>query len=370
MDSTSDLIYKQFKDVEKDDFQYIYRGDVTPKLIMNVLDFAKSNLAKAEDTKKLKNRIYYIMGESLQNIARHQVANDTDSADNSAVVVIHKKKNKYYIVTGNLMPRAEEDILKDKLDHINSLTPEELNDFCRDIRLTTGFTEKSGASLGLIEMAKKSGNKLQYSMAPVDDTKTYFYLSTEVLTQTECVESDYEFSLPDIIDTHNFLKNNEIILSFKGDFNQDNLLSLLSILNNGMNASPVRIKLFSIMVELLQNIVKHADNITDDTSWKAGVFYICEQDNCFTLLASNYIKHELTDDLKNRFDRINTMNSEQLNEEYKKILFNFDYINPVSTGLGIIDIRRKSGEKVEYSVKKISNEIDFLTVKAIIRKQV
>ena len=53
MDSTSDLIYKQFKDVEKDDFQYIYRGDVTPKLIMNVLDFAKSNLAKAEDTKKL-----------------------------------------------------------------------------------------------------------------------------------------------------------------------------------------------------------------------------------------------------------------------------------------------------------------------------
>ena len=370
MDSTSDLIYRQFKDVEKDDFQYIYRGDVTPKLIMNVLDFAKSNLAKAEDTKKLKNRIYYIMGESLQNIARHQVANDTDSADNSAVVVIHKKKNKYYIVTGNLMPRSEEDVLKDKLDHINSLSPEELNDFCRDIRLTTGFTEKSGASLGLIEMAKKSGNKLQYSMSPVDDTKTYFYLSTEVLTQIDSPQSEYDFSLPDIIDAHDFLKKNEIIFSFKGDFNQDNLLSLLSILNNGMNASPVRIKLFSIMVELLQNIVKHADNLDSDTTWKAGIFFICEKEDRFTLIAGNYILHNLTQDLETRFDRINAMNPDELNEEYKKILFNFDYINPVSTGLGIIDIRRKSGEKVEYSVKKISNEIDFLTVKAIIRKQV
>lgn len=370
MDKSFDLIYKQFKDVEKDDFQYIYRGDITPKLIMNVLDFAKSNLAKAEDTKKLKNRIYYIMGESLQNIARHQVANDADNSDNSAIVVIHKKKNKYYIVTGNLMPAKEQDILKDKLDHINSLSPEELNDFCRDIRLTTGFTEKSGASLGLIEMAKKSGNKLVYSMKPIDDQKTYFYLSTEVLTQNETSDCDYEYSLNDIIETHDFLRGNNITLSFKGDFNQDNLLSLLSILNNGMNESPVRIKLFSIMVELLQNIVKHADNLDADTGWKAGVFYICEQNDRFRLIAGNYIKRELADDLRKRFDRINGMNAEELNAEYKSILFNFNYINPVSTGLGIIDIRRKSGGKVDYSLININNTIDFLTVKVDIKKQV
>ncbi|MBO4244805.1 MAG: SiaB family protein kinase, partial [Bacteroidales bacterium] len=263
-----------------------------------------------------------------------------------------------------------QDILKDKLDHINSLSPEELNDFCRDIRLTTGFTEKSGASLGLIEMAKKSGNKLVYSMKPVDDQKTYFYLSTEELTQNETSDCDYEYSLNDIIETHDFLRGNNITLSFKGDFNQDNLLSLLSILNNGMNESPVRIKLFSIMVELLQNIVKHADNLDADTGWKAGVFYICEQNDRFRLIAGNYIKRELADDLRKRFDRINGMNAEELNAEYKSILFNLNYINPVSTGLGIIDIRRKSGGKVDYSLININNTIDFLTVKVDIKKQV
>ncbi|MCQ2976050.1 MAG: SiaB family protein kinase [Bacteroidales bacterium] len=367
MNESLGYIYDQFVDVEKDDFQYIYRGEITPILIMNVLDFAKSNLAKAVDTKNLKNRIYYIMGEGLQNITRHQVDNSKGNIDDSAIVFIHKKMNKYYIVTGNLMRRSEENSLKEKIDYINKLSPEELNEYCRDIRLVPGFNERGGGSLGLIEMAKRSGNKLSYLMVPINEEKSYFYLSIEILTQIE-KQQQYEYSLKDVINTHNFIKENNFILSFKGDFNQDNLLSLLSILKNGMSDSKTRIKLYSVMVELLQNIVKHADNIDNNKDWKAGVFYICENKEKFSLLAGNYILNIHSEDLAKRFDRINALDSKELTKEYNKILFNFNDNSPISTGLGIIDIRRKCGEKVEYYIKKVNNTIDFLTVKVDINK--
>ena len=110
------------------------------------------------------------------------------------------------------------------------------------------------------------------------------------------------------------------------------------------------------------------NNIDNNKDWKAGLFYICENQEKFSLLAANYISNIHSEDLAKRFDRINAMNSKELTHEYNKILFNFSNNDPITTGLGIIDIRRKCGGKVEYYIKKVNNSIDFLTVKVDINK--
>ncbi|MCQ2253472.1 MAG: SiaB family protein kinase [Bacteroidales bacterium] len=368
MDQSLDFIYKRFCDIEKDDLEYVYRGEITPRLVMDILDMAKANLAKADDTRKMRSRIYYIMGEGLQNITRHQADSQDKDNDQSAIIVIHKKKHKYIIATGNLMLRADEEPLRKKLEKINHLDSEGLKEFSRETRTTTGLSEKGGASLGLIEMAKRSGNKLDYMIKPVDDQFSYFYLTTEIKI-SECPEDGCgdNYAIPDLVDVHENFNANNYNLSFKGDFNQENLLALLSILKSGMDETPTRIKLYGVMVELLQNIVKHADNIDDNTDWKAGVFYICEQDDKFSLLAGNYIDHKYSQSLCDRIKRLNAMDYKELSKEYNKILFNFNN-DRISTGLGFIDIRRKTGTQIEYSVKEVNPEKDFVMVKVDINK--
>ena len=370
MDQSLDFIYRHFIDIEKDDLEYVYRGEITPRLIMDILDMAKTNLAKADDTRKMRSRIYYIMGEGLQNITRHQVDSQEKDDGNSAIIIIHKRRHKYVIATGNLMLRADEAPLRNKLEKINHLDSEGLKEFSRETRTLTGLSAKGGASLGLIEMAKRSGNKLDYMIKPVDDKYSYFYLTTEITTSGEDVAADRDdsvYTIQDLIETHENFNKNNYNLSFKGDFNQENLLSLLSILKSGMDETPTRIKLYGVMVELLQNIVKHADNIADNTGWKPGVFYICESDDKFALMAGNYISKSLSKPLSERIDKVNAMDYKGLSKEYNRILFNFNN-DPVSTGLGFIDIRRKAGTQIQYSMESVSSEKDFFIVKIDINK--
>ena len=42
------------------------------------------------------------------------------------------------------------------------------------------FSDKGGAGLGLIEMAKKTGNKLDYDFVSLDNDYSYFILSKTV----------------------------------------------------------------------------------------------------------------------------------------------------------------------------------------------
>lgn len=372
MNQSLDL-YNHFIDIEKNDMEYIYRGEITPVLVMDILDFAKSNLAQAEDTRKLRSRIYYIMGEGLQNITRHQAESSDKDNDKEAIIVIHKKAHKYIIATGNLMLKAEEKALRAKLELINHLDPSELKELSRETRTTTGLTDKGGASLGLIEMAKRSGNKLEYQIKPVDDEFSYFYLTTEIETESEESEknsaSNTEYPIQRLIEDHESFSKNNLTLSFKGDFNQENLLSLLSILKSGMSETSTRIKLYGVMVELLQNIVKHADNIDNTKDWKAGVFYICEYEEKFALLAGNYLRKEHSRPIADRIDRLNKMDYKQLTKEYNAILLNPEVNNPVSTGLGFIDIRRKTGTQIEYYIINVNDKTDFFTVKTTINKK-
>jgi len=372
MDQSLDYIYRHFSDIEKDDLEYVYRGEITPRLVMDILDMAKNNLAKADDTRKMRSRIYYIMGEGLQNITRHQADSQDKDDDNSAIIVIHKRRHKYVIATGNLMLKSDEEPLRNKLEKINHLDNEGLREFSRETRTLTGLSEKGGASLGLIEMAKRSGNKLDYLIKPVDDTYSYFYLTTEIATSgddeaAQQSADDTVYSIQDLIEAHDNFNVNNYNLSFKGDFNQENLLALLSILKSGMSETPTRIKLYGVMVELLQNIVKHADSIDNNTDWKAGVFYICERDDKFTFLAGNYINKDYCGALAERIDKVNAMDYKELTKEYNKILFN--YINdPVSTGLGFLDIRRKAGTQIEYDMADAGSGKSFFMVKIDINK--
>ena len=66
--------------------------------------------------------------------------------------------------------------LKKKIDEINAMTKEELKSYYLESLKNTELSEKGGAGLGMIDMARKSGQKLDYRFDPLNDRFTFFSL--------------------------------------------------------------------------------------------------------------------------------------------------------------------------------------------------
>ncbi len=359
------MAFKLFKGMQEDNLEYTYRGSFSSTITDTILTLAESNLTNVETQKKIKKKVYFIMVEGLQNITRHQTEEDSNEvSDHPGLFVIQRKDSGYFITTGNLIKVDSIDILKKQIDKINKLDKAELKKYSLEILSDgQGLTDKGGAGLGLIEIARKSGNKLYYDFKKINDNFSFFYLLTKI-PSSNLPQDDFEeeeSSLDNIIQLHKILDQENIILNFSGNFTQETLINLLSIIEKQLHGTVIlKMKVFNLMVEMLQNIVKHADNYTlRDIVGKHAIFYISQNNDEITFTSGNYIKNKRIDGFNSRLEKINSLEKEKLNNYYNKTLFNFEKNSDVHTGLGLIDIKMKCRTPFSYDFYKIDDSYSF-----------
>ncbi|MFY7991132.1 MAG: SiaB family protein kinase [Fluviicola sp.] len=172
----------------------------------------------------------------------------------------------------------------------------------------------------------------------------------------------------DIYDLYQTMERENILLSFKGVVTSDLLTSVLSIMESKMDymdESPkVKKKVFNVLVECLQNLYHHIDGTEEDRNLerieaKSALFMISKKDDHFMIQTGNYIDPESADELKSRLDLINNMDKDELKRYYQETLNNGSMSDKGTAGLGMIDIARKSGNKLEYQFLPISDNSRF-----------
>lgn len=355
--SERDFILELMQSTGNEDLHYIYRGDFTQSLSHQILSLAEKNIDKDHISSKIKKRVFHIMVESIQNISRHQDA--PFNPEETAIFTIQKKREFYYISTGNVIENSKTASLCEKLDKINNLDQEELDQFYREVLSNGQLSSKGGAGLGLIEMVRKSGNKLSYALNKINEAISYFYLHSSIntLTLSEAPEPEINsvYSLNYLTNLHKFIIKNNILLIYSTVFDQDSLLSLISIMKSRGDTPNYRKKLISLMVEMLQNIIHHGDISIGDIKGSKGIFYISENDGCNQLTTINYIPNSAIDKIKSKIDHVNSLTDEEREDYYNEKLFDFRMVTTKEAGLGFIEMRMKSRNPLEYTFIKIDD---------------
>lgn len=360
-----------FEGMQKDNLNYIYRGVFSQNITDGILSLTESNLENVGEDSKIKKRVFTIMVEGLQNITRHQeVEEKVDTKIETGIFLIQDIDKRYYITTGNPILKKNIPGLTAQLTKINNLNPDELKQYYKNVLNDNIISDKGGAGLGLIEMARKSGNKLVYDFVDVSENYSYFYLNTEISQEKggeKPVVSKDTDSLDNIKELHKILNEEEIVLIFNGIFNQESLLNLLSIMENQMMEHNLNLKkkVFNIMVEMLQNIVKHAAN-ENDYGQNPGIFFINQKHNKYILNTGNYINNNVAVDLKQKIDFVNSLSTEELNEFYEKSLFNFQIDSSKESGLGLIELRLKTNRKLKFEINAFNEKFSFFSLETII----
>jgi hypothetical protein len=172
----------------------------------------------------------------------------------------------------------------------------------------------------------------------------------------------------DIYDINDKIETNNIMLSFKGDISSELLTSVLQImeskLDNMKEEPKIKKKVYNVLVECLQNLYHHMDEIATEQNdvIRSAFFMIGKIDNQYNIVTGNYIKKQNVEVFKKRLEEINLLSKEELREYYKAVLNNAEMSIKGGVGLGMVDIARKTGEKLDFKFSSVDNFFSLFTL--------
>jgi len=157
-----------------------YKGNVDSDVINHILDTVEDKMETMNEQSRLRKKVYNVLVESLQNLYHHvdKVPADYEdqSADRFGILAVKRIDNGFKIITGNFVHSDNVEKLEEKIKRINRSSHEEIKELYKFILNHQRISAKGGGGLGLVDIARKTGNKLEYSFKKYNDKYSFFYL--------------------------------------------------------------------------------------------------------------------------------------------------------------------------------------------------
>jgi hypothetical protein len=347
----------------KEQLMFVYRGIVTTENSVPLLMLLEKEMENSEFGFVGRKRLFMFVLESLQNVSRHS---QNSRHAHMSLVVYSKTCKGYTVTTGNVMPNKSIGDLKLRLEEINRLETGEIRNVYRQMLNSAELSAKGGAGLGLIEMAKKTGNKLDYDFVPLDGEFSYFVLSKTVDAGGTGNHSASEniFRGKSISQLEKLMARNNLYLIWSGHISPDIGKEVISFTETRLagEESNIRRRVFSVLVEILENVSKYSPGRELEEKFGMPLAMIRMEGKEFSLTTGNLILNENVDHLKKKIDLVNEHDRAGLKELFRKSLSD-QTISTESTGnMGLIDMARKSGSKLVYKFEPISDPYSYYTL--------
>lgn len=175
--------YRLYQELPTKEINLVYVGGVTSEVTRNFTIMTEENLLRHAEHSPVQRKVFNVMVETMQNISRHadRITDDPDEIRRGIIIISHSE-DAYSIVTGNLVRSEKVPKLQERLDGINAMDRQQLSAAYKK-QITEGYiSESGGAGLGFIDVAKKSGQKIDYRFLDIADELPGFHFFMTICT--------------------------------------------------------------------------------------------------------------------------------------------------------------------------------------------
>ena len=159
-----------------------HTGPVDYKTIDHILKNIKLTKEYIGLQKTVAKRVYAILEECLENIAKHSLKDLVVNGRKLPFISAGWQNDKIVINARNPVYPEKKEKLNKMLDFVNHLDQEELTHLHNEKINSITKQDVNGAGLGFIIMRLKSGNRIDYSFTPIDNTLSSFELLISINT--------------------------------------------------------------------------------------------------------------------------------------------------------------------------------------------
>lgn len=165
----------------------------------------------------------------------------------------------------------------------------------------------------------------------------------------------------------------EFFLSYSGFMSEDILEAVGQTLRErleGVASSPKQIRqVFSIFVELMQNIIRYGDDgpqQPEKDGWKPsyGMLTVSRSGENIVVISGNYISQDQAQRITERMLDLQGRSQEELRQLYKEKLRQPAEETSKGASLGLIEIARRSKMPPEFEINDEPDGTSFFIVKA------
>jgi len=132
--------------------------------------------------------IFSVFVEQLNNMLMYSEEKENFQDTNACPVespkgtfILGREGNTFFIQTGNTMKSKNVEMVRNRIDYLNTLDKNALRVFYKEqMRSVDNNAGSKGAGLGFIEIARRISSKINYSFTPFGDDLTFFTLFVTV----------------------------------------------------------------------------------------------------------------------------------------------------------------------------------------------
>jgi hypothetical protein len=142
-----------------------YQGPLTFSTIDWLLTRFKYVAEEYDITFRLYKKLLSVMIEALENVTKYSDQFDCDQGsknESCPTFLLNRNDNCFELITSNPVKNKHVEPLRARIEKVNNKSRDELKELYKSTITNGKFTSKGGAGLGFIEMAKTSGNNLDY----------------------------------------------------------------------------------------------------------------------------------------------------------------------------------------------------------------
>jgi hypothetical protein len=334
------------KTLQSDDLCLVYSGIFSDSMTDKIIDLSSVYLENNPELSKMRKRTSFLVAECFQNVVRHgSKSNSTDTHYlSSGSFLVRFRENKCFIASRNAVPNDQVDELHKKIEDINSRSEDELKARYKGILAEGNISEKGGAGLGLIEMARKTKNKLHYCFDKIDNEFCEFYLML-ILEQNEkdAPGRVYVSELNTIIEI--FKKDDEenLFMLYQGDYGDLVINPVIDMIQNTMDSistsMATRMKLYHAAIEMMHNINNYS--YTEDGK-KMGMLTMGKLNQSPIISAHYSLRCSSRQKMKKILESFKNASPVDLDQRYTKKLRISRKSNSENNWIGLIELARIS----------------------------
>nr|WP_320134014.1 SiaB family protein kinase [uncultured Holophaga sp.] len=158
---------------------FTYNGFLSEGILFALGEALKKKLSAEETDATTMKRVFSVFVEQAQNIIRYSAETVADEQRevnriSSGLLRVGHDGDRFFVVCGNVMRLADALPLRERLEKIQALDPAGIKAYYLEKIKAPEDSGSKGASLGLIEIARRASEPIQFDFHPIDPETTFY----------------------------------------------------------------------------------------------------------------------------------------------------------------------------------------------------